>query len=89
MTLRKVSKNSKLFPSDESVFKLLYLALRQYQQAVGDAGAQLERGDEPVRYPVRRQSADGQAQRKLTSTECLELPVSLPVTLLSVRRTHT
>ena len=27
-TLRKVSKNRSLFPSDESVFKLLYLALR-------------------------------------------------------------
>lgn len=28
MTLRKVSKNRSLFPSDEAVFKLLYLALR-------------------------------------------------------------
>jgi putative transposase len=28
MTLRKVSKNRCLFPSDEAVFKLLYLALR-------------------------------------------------------------
>jgi putative transposase len=28
MTLRKVSKNRPLFPSDEAVFKLLYLALR-------------------------------------------------------------
>jgi putative transposase len=28
MTLRKVSKNRALFPSDEAVFKLLYLALR-------------------------------------------------------------
>ncbi len=28
MTLRKISKNRPLFPSDEAVFKLLYLALR-------------------------------------------------------------
>jgi putative transposase len=28
MTLRKVSKNRPLFPSDEAVFKLMYLALR-------------------------------------------------------------
>ena len=28
MTLRKISKNRSLFPSDEAVFKLLYLALR-------------------------------------------------------------
>ncbi len=28
MTLRKVSKNRALFPNDEAVFKLLYLALR-------------------------------------------------------------
>jgi len=28
MTLRKISKNRSLFPSDESVFKLLYLGLR-------------------------------------------------------------
>ena len=28
MTLRKVSKNRSLFPSDEAVFKLMYLALR-------------------------------------------------------------
>jgi putative transposase len=28
MTLRKVSKNRSLFPNDEAVFKLLYLALR-------------------------------------------------------------
>ena len=28
MTLRKVSKNRSLFPHDEAVFKLMYLALR-------------------------------------------------------------
>jgi putative transposase len=28
MTLRKIIKNRALFPSDEAVFKLLYLALR-------------------------------------------------------------
>jgi putative transposase len=28
MTLRKIIKNRSLFPSDEAVFKLLYLALR-------------------------------------------------------------
>jgi putative transposase len=28
MTLRKVTKNRSLFPSDEAVFKLMYLALR-------------------------------------------------------------
>jgi len=28
MTLRKVSKNRSLFPNDEAVFKLMYLALR-------------------------------------------------------------
>jgi putative transposase len=28
MTLRKIMKNRSLFPSDEAVFKLLYLALK-------------------------------------------------------------
>jgi putative transposase len=32
MTLRKVSKNRSLFPSDEAVFKLMYLALRNISQ---------------------------------------------------------
>jgi putative transposase len=32
MTLRKISKNRALFPSDEAVFKLLYLALRNISQ---------------------------------------------------------
>jgi putative transposase len=32
MTLRKISKNRALFPSDEAVFKLLYLALKNISQ---------------------------------------------------------
>jgi len=32
MTLRKVSKNRALFPNDEAVFKLMYLALRNISQ---------------------------------------------------------
>ncbi len=32
MTLRKISKNRSLFPSDEAVFKLLYLGLRNISQ---------------------------------------------------------
>lgn len=32
MTLRKISKNRALFPSDEAVFKLFYLALRNISQ---------------------------------------------------------
>jgi putative transposase len=32
MTLRKVSKNRSLFPNDEAVFKLMYLALRNISQ---------------------------------------------------------
>ncbi len=32
MTLRKVSKNRALFPSDEAVFKLMYLALKNISQ---------------------------------------------------------
>jgi putative transposase len=32
MTLRKVSKNRSLFPSDEAVFKLMYLALKNISQ---------------------------------------------------------
>lgn len=32
MTLRKVSKNRPLFPNDEAVFKLMYLALRNISQ---------------------------------------------------------
>ena len=32
MTLRKISKNRVLFPSDEAVFKLLYLALKNISQ---------------------------------------------------------
>jgi putative transposase len=32
MTLRKITKNRALFPSDEAVFKLLYLALRNISQ---------------------------------------------------------
>jgi putative transposase len=29
MTLRKITKNQSLFPSDEAVFKLMYLGLRK------------------------------------------------------------
>ena len=32
MTLRKISKNRPLFPSDEALFKLLYLALKNISQ---------------------------------------------------------
>ena len=32
MTLRQVSKNRVLFPNDEAVFKLMYLALRNISQ---------------------------------------------------------
>jgi putative transposase len=32
MTLRKVSKNRSLFPNDEAVFKLMYLALRDISE---------------------------------------------------------
>jgi len=32
MTLRKVTKNRSLFPNDEAVFKLMYLALRNISQ---------------------------------------------------------
>jgi putative transposase len=32
MTLRKVSKNRSLFPNDEAVFKLMYLALKNISQ---------------------------------------------------------
>ena len=31
-TLRKVTKNRSLFPNDEAVFKLMYLALRNISQ---------------------------------------------------------
>ena len=32
MTLRKVTKNRALFPNDDAVFKLMYLALRNISQ---------------------------------------------------------
>ncbi len=32
MTLRKVTKNRSLFPNDEAVFKLMYLALKNISQ---------------------------------------------------------
>jgi putative transposase len=32
MTLRKVTKNRSLFPNDEAVFKLMYLALKHISQ---------------------------------------------------------
>jgi putative transposase len=32
MTLRKITKNRSLFPKDEAVFKLMYLALRNISQ---------------------------------------------------------
>jgi len=41
---------------------------------VDNADTELERSLEPVRYTVRRQSADGRPQLELTYTECLELP---------------
>jgi hypothetical protein len=46
--------------------------VEEYQQAMDDAYKELERGDEPVRYLVRRKSPDGRTQLKLTYTEsCL------------------
>lgn len=39
-----------------------------------NADQELERGDEPVRHPVLRQSAGGRTQLKLTYTDRLELP---------------
>jgi putative transposase len=61
MTLRKVSKNRPLFPSDEAVFKLLYLALRnigkRWTMPIPNWSGALK----PVRHPLRRESTDGRA----------------------------
>jgi len=44
MTLRKVSKNRPLFPPDEAVFKLMYLALRNISRKRTDnADPELDR----------------------------------------------
>jgi transposase-like protein len=42
------------FPSDDAAGKLIWLALRNITADWGQGGAQLERGDEPVRDPVCR-----------------------------------
>ncbi len=52
MTLRKVIKNRAMFPSDEAVFKILYLVLEKYQQTMDNADCRLERSDEPIRYYI-------------------------------------
>ena len=50
------------------------LGVAQHQQEVDNADQELERCDEPVRHPLRWQSADGRTQLKLTYTDRLELP---------------
>ena len=42
-----------------------------------DADQELERGDEPVRHPLRRESPDRRAQPELTYTKSLEPPEDL------------
>lgn len=42
MTLRKVTRNHRIFPSDEAVYKVVYLAMRNLAREVDDAHSCLE-----------------------------------------------
>jgi putative transposase len=42
MTLRKVTSNHRIFPSDEAVYKVVYLAIRNIEKPVDDADPRLE-----------------------------------------------
>lgn len=53
-----------------------------------NADQELERGDEPVRNHLRRESADGRTQPQLTYTECLE-PPALGIEHIDDRSTET
>ena len=48
MTLRKVTTNHRIFPSDEAVFKVIYLAMRNIEKPVDDAHPRLEAGAESL-----------------------------------------
>ena len=48
MTLRKVMRNHRIFPSDEAVYKVVYLAMRTIEKPVDDADPRLEAGTQSL-----------------------------------------
>lgn len=67
-SLRKIIKNRALFPNDEAVQKILFLALRNIAKKWTCADPELERGDESIRDPFRGTSTDGGLWRKFIYT---------------------
>ena len=61
-------------PERRGGFQAALPRVEQDQQEVDNAAQELERGDEPVRGPLRGTSADGRAQVKIIYTDRLELP---------------
>lgn len=70
-SLRKIIKNRALFPNDEAVLKILYLALRNIAKKWTMPIHQLERGDESICDPFRGTSADQRIRCKLIYTDFL------------------
>ncbi len=50
MTLRKVTKNHRVFPNDEAMLKMLYLAIANSLQEVDHANSSVEACVEPLCY---------------------------------------
>ena len=48
MTLRKVTTNHRIFPSDEAVFKVIAPFDAEYLEEVDDANPRLETGPQPL-----------------------------------------
>jgi Transposase, Mutator family len=74
MTLRKVIKNRPLFPSDEAVLKIMYLALRNISKKWTMPIQNSQRRDESIRHFIREQAAEQQPDQQLVCTEVLEPP---------------
>jgi transposase-like protein len=55
MNLRKIIKNRAMFPSDEAVFKILYLALKNISQRWT---SELERRVKSIRHTFRESAAE-------------------------------
>jgi putative transposase len=52
MTLRKVTRNHRIFPSDQAVYKVVYLAIRNIEKPVDDADPRLEARTQSVCHRI-------------------------------------
>lgn len=70
-SLRKIIKNRALFPNDDAVLKILYLAPAKYGEKMDNAHTGLECGDEPICDTFRGTIADERLRRKFIYTDYL------------------